>query len=340
MSGNSDKVAMLASIEHGFARWTKWKEIDGDSSLARPCQEPDDCLCVKAIHKWQVFFQSSVHGMLKALGVGPGLSEKDLTISCSWRPSCLNLNLPSFFFRQTYAPIFLYQLPSIWCLLEKKSHLPSLSIHGRLKPPMESCLFHIEIWKTKRERCQSDSGARGKTIVVFGSNFVMLKFYSFEKKMAKGMRSFNIASGAAGRDVSSPRSHQMWWISGPNRPRILLVNIFETSDLDLLDLCWMSPDTLRWQLWRSEWWCPETHVRLRGFLSNCAHVVLFFSCFEDQSWNVILWHTQWILDGLLWTEALTEATARSVSCLVLKQANPVHDAFSIIYHLNRKWYFH
>lgn len=154
------------------------------------------------------------------------------------------------------------------------------------------------------------------------------------------MRSFNIASGAAGRDVSSPRSHQMWWIPGPNRPRILQVNIFETSDLDLLDLCWMSPDPLRWQLWRSEWWCPETHVRLRGFLSNCAHVVLFFSCFEDQSWNVILWHTQWILDGLLWTEALTEATARSVSCLVLKQANPVHDAFSIIYHVNRKWYFH
>ena len=61
MSGNSDKVAMLARIEHGFARFTKWKvserirkilkEIDGDSSLARPCQEPDDCLCVKAIHR-------------------------------------------------------------------------------------------------------------------------------------------------------------------------------------------------------------------------------------------------------------------------------------------------
>ena len=98
------------------------------------------------------------------------------------------------------------------------------------------------------------------------------------------MRSFSIASGAAGRDVSSPRSHQMWWIPGPNRPRILQVNIFETSDLDLFDLCWMSPDPLRWQLWRSEWWCPETHVRLRGFLSNCAHVVLFFSVF----WGSVL----------------------------------------------------
>lgn len=121
----------------------------------------------------------------------------------------------------------------------------------------------------------------------------------------KGMRSFN-ASGAVGRDVSSPRSHQMCGSQGPT-----------------VDLCWMSPDTLRWQLWRSEWWCPETHVRL---LSGSCQIVLMSCCFfRILRISLGMWDCD--IPNEFWmgrTEALTEATARSVSCLVLKQANPVH----------------
>lgn len=77
------------------------------------------------------FFFSQLFMVCSRLWVWvPGYLKEDLTISCSWRPSCLNLNLPSFFSDKHMPQFFFINCLQYDACLKKNHTFPAFQSMG------------------------------------------------------------------------------------------------------------------------------------------------------------------------------------------------------------------